>query len=316
VAVTGLRRTAGAAVLTGALLAGGWGAGIAAADTGDGDGPSSSDTSGDTASSTGSDSNNAGAQSVSAHSEDAPVSRVGSGRPETLPRVTSESVQGVAPEPARVDGDASGADCGPAHALWSLIELPITVTRKVLEDLGPQPAPQQQTVGPALRTAEIETPVIDAATGNTGGGGGLPATGPAEPQPLSAPLIVAPRLVPLRPPAPVQASAPAAAPATIPTQVIGAQATSGLSVPGASAPAAAPSSSTALSAAPLDAKLTRFGMPAGTPAAAVAQLLLVALPGLIGLFGCIFGGGLMGYRQANAARYIRVSGRRFLRDTP
>jgi hypothetical protein len=42
------------------------------------------------------------------------------------------------------------------------------------------------------------------------------------------------------------------------------------------------------------------------------ELALVAIPGLAALLAVTFGGGVIGYRQANSGRYLRTDAARFL----
>jgi hypothetical protein len=58
--------------------------------------------------------------------------------------------------------------------------------------------------------------------------------------------------------------------------------------------------------------LARLGFDRYTPAARISQMVLVAVPGVLGLLMITAGGGVVGYRQADAGRYLRVGADRFL----
>lgn len=54
-------------------------------------------------------------------------------------------------------------------------------------------------------------------------------------------------------------------------------------------------------------------MPRSMVSPTITQLAAVALPGLAGLILLTFGGGVLGYRQANSLRFVRTAGvERFL----
>ncbi len=59
---------------------------------------------------------------------------------------------------------------------------------------------------------------------------------------------------------------------------------------------------------------TRLGAyPRGVMNPTVAEIAAVALPGVAGLIFLTFGGGVIGYRQANSVRFVRTAGaERFL----
>ncbi len=65
---------------------------------------------------------------------------------------------------------------------------------------------------------------------------------------------------------------------------------------------------------PMAWQTSRLGYPKYLRTATVSELALVALPGLAGLIVSMFSGGVIGYRQANAGRYLLTEGAvRFLR---
>ena len=57
-------------------------------------------------------------------------------------------------------------------------------------------------------------------------------------------------------------------------------------------------------APPWPGRRSRLGYPQYLRTATVSELALVALPGLAGLIVLMFSGGVIGYRQANAGRYL------------
>jgi hypothetical protein len=65
---------------------------------------------------------------------------------------------------------------------------------------------------------------------------------------------------------------------------------------------------------PLSGQATRVGYPRSFRNPTLSELAAVALPGVAGLMFMTFGGGLVGYRQANSLRFVRTQGaERFLR---
>ena len=64
---------------------------------------------------------------------------------------------------------------------------------------------------------------------------------------------------------------------------------------------------------PLSGPPPRLGYPRALTNPTLAELAAVALPGVAGLLLLTFGGGVIGYRQANSLRYVRTPGaERFL----
>ncbi|MBX7448677.1 MSCRAMM family adhesin SdrC [Mycolicibacterium sp. 3033] len=189
---------------------------------------------------------------------------------------------------------------------YTTVEIPVPSLTQFLSALSivpPAPPP-----GPAFRTQE-EAPVVDAATGTAGGGGGGGAG--RDPAVLHAPLVVTvPRAI--------------TAAGTGPRS--GARTTESVAAePGVTAPGVAGASTptirgsiTPTPGATAQPMATGAGprpesMPRSMVSPTVAQLAAVALPGLAGLILLTFGGGVVGYRQANSLRFVRTAGaERFL----
>ena len=193
-------------------------------------------------------------------------------------------------------------------SFYTTVEIPVPTLQEFLQSLAINPTPAPP--GPSIRTQQ-EEPVVDAATGTTtsggGGGGGMMSEAPV----VRAPLVAAvPRVATVGGAGnrPVEALA---APAPGVTQ----PGTAGARTPvirgslPSSAEASPQSVSTPLSGAP-----ARLGYPRALTNPTVAELAAVALPGVAGLLLVTFGGGVIGYRQANSVRFVRTSGaERFLR---
>jgi hypothetical protein len=172
--------------------------------------------------------------------------------------------------------------------------------------MQPTPAPAP---GPAFRTQEQGPPVADS------GGGGvdpLAAGVAAEPPVLQAPMVIAPLPIPLSPPlspvAPLGAAAGSGA-----TQLVAADLAAGARAPlirGSLSPTAQPPATLT----PMSGEARPLGYPRYLRNPSPGELALAALPGAAGLLILTFSGGLIGYRQANSARFIRTqSAARFLR---
>lgn len=173
----------------------------------------------------------------------------------------------------------------------------------------PTPPPPAPTPAPTFRIMQEEPSVVDAGDGTSGtvplssGSSGLPV--------LQAPVVLPQIRVPT--PRPISGSAPAGvrvlavgsagvrAPAvkgsvpqtgSIPTDRLPPASTSSASATGTSAP--------------------RQGYPRYLRTARANDLAMVAIPGLAGLLAVTFGGGVIGYRQANSWRYLRTDAARFL----
>lgn len=134
----------------------------------------------------------------------------------------------------------------------------------------------------------------------------------SEPGVFRAPLVTVPRAVTIagKPPraTPGAPAGAAAAPGVTQPGAAGVRTPSirgsVLPTPGASVPRAA---------TPASASTTASAYPRGVMNPTVAEIAAIALPGVAGLLFMTFGGGLIGYRQANSVRYVRTAGaERFL----
>jgi hypothetical protein len=173
----------------------------------------------------------------------------------------------------------------------------------VLAYLQPQPEPT-----PSFRGQE-EEPVADSS------GGGIEAVSAADPQPpvLDAPLVVAPampiaaRVVPSAESSSVAPTLGNAVPrVTAPDIAVGPTARA--------VPTSEPLSSNSVT--PMGSQVARQGYPRFLRTATVGQLAAAALPGVAGLMLITASGSLIGYRQANSGRMIRLDpngAARFLR---
>ena len=194
-------------------------------------------------------------------------------------------------------------------SFYTTVEIPLPTLGEFLAALRvvPQPPPP----GPSIRTQQ-EAPVLDAGSGTSGGAvGGSGSASSSQPPVFQAPLVVSvPRAMTVagagpRVTRPGQAGEPAAtAPgaAGVPTPRIRGS--------------VAPTPGTSVAPAPLSATGQMAG-PAGYPRVltgpTLAEIAAVALPGLGGLMLVTFGGGVLGYRQANSLRFVRTAGaERFL----
>jgi hypothetical protein len=191
----------------------------------------------------------------------------------------------------------------PPSAYFGTAEVPVPFLAEVLSAFS-QPEPEPSP-GPAFRRGvPEEAPVIDA-TGNDGGG--IDQVGPSADAPpvFEAPLVVAP-------PMPLAAGARMAP--------IGASAARAPSMPAAPQPAVAgartpmirgtlppTAASVPRPVTPLSGQATRAGHPQSLRQPTVSELSVIALPGVAGLMFLTFSGSVIGYRQANSARFIRTT---------
>lgn len=196
-------------------------------------------------------------------------------------------------------------------SFYTTVDIPLPTFQEFLTALAINPSPEPAP-GPAFRTQE-EEPVVDAASGRVGGAGGG-GTMPETPV-MRAPLVSVPRLTTLggQGARPLEAApAPAAAPAPGATQpgVAGAR----TPLIRGSLPPSAEASAQSMPAARGWLPPARPGYPRVLRNPTLAELALVALPGVAGLVLLTFGGGVIGYRQANSSRFVRTAGaERFLR---
>ncbi|OPX06935.1 hypothetical protein B1790_25190 [Mycobacterium sp. AT1] len=201
----------------------------------------------------------------------------------------------------------------PYAAYTSVGETLSTVNSLLMDAYAPYdpfrpPAPKPQ---PTFRTMQEEPSVVEAeGTGGivpmSNGSSGLPV--------LQAPVVVPPiRIAP--PPRPITGSAPAgvkvlaagSAGVRAP-ELKGSVAQTG-SMPTEQLP---PAGSASASASGMGAPAPRQGYPRYLRTARANELAMVAVPGLAALIAVTFGGGVIGYRQANSGRYLRTDAARFL----
>jgi hypothetical protein len=306
VARSAVRSIACAGMLTTGLLMGG--TGIAFADTDDaaGAGPGSESVAVAGSAEIGSDTSATGRSSA-----EPPTSTVGNGR------------EGVEVKPAEDDkkkigspvgakkpkgGSVPASGCPGAALFFTALQIPVLALGQVLAAMQPPPAPSPAP-GPAFRTQEQAPPVADS------GGGGvdpLAAGVAAEPPVLQAPMVVASLPIPL-PRAPRSVAPLGTAPEAGPTHA------GDVVAAGARAPLIRGSLTTnaeppARTMTPVTGEPTQLGYPRYLRSPTPGELALAALPGAAGLVVLTLSGGLIGYRQANAARIIRPqSAERFLR---
>ena len=180
------------------------------------------------------------------------------------------------------------------------------------------PAPKPDPM-PSFRTMQEEPSVVEVeGTGGivpmSNGSSGLPV--------LQAPVVVPPiRVAP--PPRPISGSpprpisgSPLAGVKVLATgsagvrapELKGSVAQTG-SIPTEQLP---PAGSASASASGMGASTPRQGYPRYLRTARANELALVAVPGLAALIAVTFGGGVIGYRQANSGRYLRTDAARFL----
>ncbi len=197
---------------------------------------------------------------------------------------------------------------------WWNATVVISRRHRAISQPTPEPEPEigiEQVPGPAFRGGAPEAPapepVLDASGGVAGGGSDYQATGFGGVPVLSAPIVAAPVLPP------AAARFPAFPPAATPAPGLGSAA--------ARAPGTAPGSTAeggrtagAQELAPTGTVKTTSGQ---TPrqgytdylrSPGLPQLAGAALPGVAGILLMTLGGGVIGYRQANAGRMIRASG--------
>lgn len=172
------------------------------------------------------------------------------------------------------------------------------------------PAPEPQPK-PTFRTMQEEPSVVDVE----GAGGIVPMSNGSSGLPvLQAPVVVPPvRIAP--PPRPISGSSPAdvkvlaagSAGVRAP-ELKGSVAQTG-SIPTEQVP---PAGSASAPAAGMGAPAARQGYPRYLRTARTNELATVAVPGLAALIVVTFGGGVIGYRQANSGRYLRTGAARFV----
>lgn len=194
------------------------------------------------------------------------------------------------------------------QSFYTTVQIPVPTFQEFLATLRIVPPPAPPSPGPAFRTQD-EAPIIDATTG-TSGGGPLMAE---QPPVFEAPLVTVPRVVTIG----------GASPRPVPTTPAGVAPRPGVTQPGVAGARTpvirgsippTPGVSSPPPAAGMNSPVPRStGYPRYLSNPTVAELAMVAVPGLAGLIALTFGGGVIGYRQANSVRYVRTAGaERFL----
>jgi hypothetical protein len=231
----------------------------------------------------------------------------GVGRAVTIQRLTI-----YIPIPRVVIG--SGPTASRAESPFTTVVISVS-TGSLLRLYG-QPEPEP-TPEPSFRTREEEPDTVDAVSG--GGGSDFVAAG--EPQPLEAPLVIAPGPVMAPPAAPpvlppvvppvvppvIVAPPPQLGPRlSAPTHVPGSPSiVAGGAPPGLRGPAPAPAPPPATGAVPVGTQGPRLDYQQYLRTAKVTDMAAVALPGVAGLLVMTFSGTVIGYRQAKAGHMLR-----------
>jgi hypothetical protein len=268
---------------------------------------------------------------------DRPTSTVGNGRenvdvaPSTVqktntkppPAATKFSGSITIPIPRIPKRDELPASGLPYLALfYTTVVIPVPTLADVFAALQPQPKPTPTPV-PALRAEDKLPAVVDSGGGGGGGADPLSAAATGEPQVLHAPIVMAPIPVPLpadlAPITPLDMTSGAGPKQAAPAEGHTARAEEATASAGANAPVirgslppSEPPATTLLT--PANGRSAQAGYSRYVPNPTSAELALVALPGLAGLVLFTFGGGFIGYRQANSVRLLRAHGdARFLR---
>lgn len=202
-----------------------------------------------------------------------------------------------------------------ASTFYTTIAIPVPTLQEFLRALRVVPAPAPAP-GPAFRTQQ-EAPVADATTGTTtggvGGGGGGGGGAMAEPVVFRAPLVTVPRSTTVAGrPTKNQPGVPAGAAVPPGVTLPGVAGVRTPVIRGSVAPT--PGATAPLPATPASGQSPRVGAYSrGMTSPTLAEIAAVALPGVAGLMFLTFSGGMIGYRQANSARFVRTAGaERFL----
>ncbi|MEZ0339432.1 hypothetical protein ACAG25_05545 [Mycobacterium sp. pV006] len=200
-------------------------------------------------------------------------------------------------------------------SFYTTVDIPLPTLGEFFAALRLVPNPTPPPPGPRMGIMQ-EEPVLDAGTGIPGGAvaGADGTTAGSGSTVFRAPLVVSvPRAMTSAGP-----GAPRAR--TVGPGRAGDQPTTAPGVAGVRTPpirgSIAPTPGTAVPAAPTAAS-GQLARPAGYPRVltgpTLAEIAAVALPGLAGLMLVTFGGGVIGYRQANSLRFVRTAGaERFL----
>src|ERR1700687_309727 len=160
---------------------------------------------------------------------------------------------------------------------------------------NPEPAPQ-----PAMPSIVQQEPVVDSSGGSTQ----APDPGAAQPPVLDAPPVVAAMpavaAAPAGPATPIIANNSWMAP---PQSALG---TTEAAVRGSVSATSEPPAAHGIT--PMGTRASRLGYAEYLRNAKLLELAVVALPGVAGLLMLTVGGGVIGYRQANAGRIVRING--------
>jgi hypothetical protein len=322
-----MRLIACAGLLTAGLLMAGAGVSVAVADTGDSAGPSRAAASATSKLGGGSKGANG------ATNRGSPTSTIGNGRQGVDIKSTNEQKKTndnpIGPKkfngsltipvlrvPKQDELPASGWP-GP-RLFYTTVVIPTLSDVFAALQPKPEPTPTPSPV-PAVRT-EVEAPAPVADSG--GGGVDPPSHGDAsEPPVLQAPMVVAPISIPIpisipRPPVVAPVAPPGLSAGVGPKQAVAVDvATAGARAPlirGSLPPTAVQPQAKVLTST--SEQTARLGYARYLRDPTEAELAAIALPGVTGLLFLTFSGGLIGYRQANSARFIRAQGaERFLR---
>ncbi len=321
VVMSAVRVTACAGMLAAGLFVAGAGGGLAIAEPGDpgagsgdstGQGQDTTDSANDGATVPGSDGSNFGPPEARVVAEVEPRTPPSSGGGQTAsasgfgrdggslganrkPRRLTIHI----PFPRVPQFDGDGVWEYPEESAFTtvVVEAPVVTTLQTLRSiLKPEPSPD-----PSFR-GEEEPPVLEAS-----GDSDYALTGDLMPRVLEAPLVAPPPL----------AGPGAAPPGTVPTppqivaqpaprSLLGSRAAAGPDPPISSRGVLPPGTKPplAMTAAPPGTQMTRLGYRQYLRTATITEMMLIVLPGLMGLFVMTFSGGVIGYRQANAGRYL------------
>ncbi len=196
---------------------------------------------------------------------------------------------------------------------YTTVVIPVPTLGDVFAALQPPPTPTPTptpATAPVLRVQGKLPGVVDSGGGGgEGGGDGALSVATAEvPQVLHSPIVVVSAPVPV---ARAFDVAPGAAPKRArPPET----ASAGVNAPlltGSLPPSTQPATKLLT---PTNGRPTRAGYSRYARTPTSVELAVVALPGVAGLLFFTFGGGVIGFRQANSVRFLRAQGdARFLR---
>lgn len=230
--------------------------------------------------------------------------------------VTDNAVVAAEPEPVKQQADVFEypflyylLEVRRGGSSWWNATIIISRRQQVVSQPAPEPEPEIAPA-PAFRgpapEAPAPEPVLDAS-GGVSGGSDYQATGFGGAPVLSAPVVA----VPVLPPA--AARFPAFPPAATPAPGLGsAAARAGSGAPGSTVEGgrtAGPQEQTPTGTVKvMSGQTPRQGYTDYLRRPGLPQLAGAALPGVAGILLMTLGGGVIGYRQADAGRMIRSSG--------